>query len=204
MHIRASVLALSLALGVGVVCYSAGVGAAPVRAAQPSAVAVINVVKLIEGLEEYKALNTALSDQRKESQKKLDAMEADLKKIGDELEVLGNGDRNRRRQLAAQGIELQGAYQGAGQGLQRWLDLGQGDIAKTLYDKALIAVERVATREGYDIVLFDDRPVTVPLDLTDREVNGIIRSKRVLFASARSEITDLVIAEMNNAYKAGK
>lgn len=202
-HTSTLALVLCTAFAACVVGYGSGLAAAPARAPQPSAVALVNIVKLVESLDEYRAANMELGQRKDERQAQLNARGKEIEKVQEELDILPPENIARRRELVAQGIQLQAAYDAAGQALQRIMDLEQGDIAKRLYDKALTSIDRVAKREGYDLVLFDDRPVAIPDNLTDREVNGIIRSKRILFASERSEITGLVVAEMNNQYKAG-
>jgi Skp family chaperone for outer membrane proteins len=73
-----------------------------------------------------------------------------------------------------------------------------------LWDKVTAAVAEVATQKGYDLVLADSRE-EIPDDIdrvTGEQLQALIHTRNVLFASAQTDITQDVIASMDAKYKA--
>ena len=65
------------------------------------------------------------------------------------------------------------------------------------------AVAALAKKDGFDLILLDDRSINVPDDASYAEVNNTILNKRVLFASDTIDLTQRLITMMNNDFSAG-
>jgi hypothetical protein len=88
---------------------------------------------------------------------------------------------------------------------QHQLNVMKGDTFHILYDKSLAAIDTFAKKEGFDLVLVDDRAIVMPPmgSSTEREVNGLANTREVLFARDGLDVTDRLISWMNTAYAAG-
>ena len=116
--------------------------------------------------------------------------------------MIPKDDKAKRIERLAQRVELEATYEARGKAYQRMIDLDHGDILNDLYPKAVAAVQAYAAKEGYDVVLLDDRPMQLPDSGSVKEYNEVIQKKRVLFAKDGTDITDQLITVMNNEYAA--
>ena len=77
-------------------------------------------------------------------------------------------------------------------------------IIRELYAKVNKTIEEFAKREGYSMVLLDDRGIELTQQMTSNEVNQVILSKRILFADGSLDLTERIATVMNNEYGAAK
>jgi Skp family chaperone for outer membrane proteins len=176
-------------------------------AATPTSVAVVDMQKAINGLDELKARNEA-------NQKKADARVAELTKIRDEITKqgkeleksaemapAGNSDIiNKRAELMVRAQTLD-AQANAYKQLTR---LDAGDVLRDMHGKVLAGIDAIAKREGIDIVIADDRALELPNPGTDEDVGRAINSRRLLYATPTVDLTQRVLTQVNNDYNAGK
>lgn len=74
---------------------------------------------------------------------------------------------------------------------------------KHLFEQIEAAVTEVAERDGFDLVVADQRP-ELPQNLDEvnfDQLRGLINSRNVLYASAKADISDRVIALLDAKYK---
>jgi Skp family chaperone for outer membrane proteins len=174
--------------------------------ASPSAVAIVDLAQISAALAEAKALHDRLKLQADASQKDLDTLKADLKKAGDDLDLLKDkkGTPEYLRAFVKR-YEIESNLKARGELAQRLLDISEGENMRTLYEKILKAVDQIGKDQGYDLILWDDRAIKAPEGTrTGAEIWSAIRDRRILFASDRVNITEQVITMMDNEYKAGK
>ncbi|HAW96156.1 MAG: hypothetical protein CMJ29_10650 [Phycisphaerae bacterium] len=169
-------------------------------AAEKSAVAVVNLEKTFNGLEEWVAveamlmdMGAKLEDEAARRREEVEGLLADTEDypVGSEKYK----DAERRYEMAA--LEFQ-AYVAMHQG--RRMEYNDTQI-RSIYEKIKDAANTMADERGLDLILVDDSVVPIPEDTQD--ILAQISSRRVLFAREQLDITNALIAEMNTAYRAG-
>jgi Skp family chaperone for outer membrane proteins len=188
---------------IGIIGWRAGAESTGARLrAEPTSVAIVNVEKALNDLAELADLNTALKVRRDKRQQDLDALYDRIKGLDEELKLQPENATEKRRELRAQIFELTETGKARTNAYQSLINIEKGEIIRPLYTKLVAGVGEVAAKEGYDLVLFDNRALEVPLD-TQAVINEVIQQKSILYADERLDITDQVIVLMNNKYKAG-
>lgn len=193
-------IALTLA---GWSAYRAGASSAspPPPPPAPAVIGLVDMEALMKGLTEVKARNADLQSINDKRQKELDAFAEKLKKIKADLDSLKDGTKERRDKFA-EGLEAEAQYKGKGQILGRLSELDEGETVSGIYTKALATIAKVAAKDGYSMVLLDDRKLELPKFASGKEMSSAILNKRILFAAPSLDITDRIILEMNNEYAA--
>jgi Skp family chaperone for outer membrane proteins len=187
---------------VAMVGWRAGAGSTEYRAiAAPSAVALVDVERALNELDELTALNEALGVRVKDRQDDLDTLLALIQGLQADLKELPDNSTEKRRTIRAQLFEKTETANARAKAYQSLINIEKGEIIRPLYLKLLDAVGEVSGKEGYDLVLFDNRQMQVPQDVQG-VINDAIQSKSILFASDSLDITDQIIVLMNNKYKA--
>ncbi len=196
---------LLCAIAAAIFAVSRARSAAPgVAGAPPTAVAVVNMERLFDSLNELKVRNQSLdaegqayTAQMKELDAKVKSLEADLK------EKIPATERQKRAEKSAELAEARGI-------LKVRMDLAQGimerksnDVIRDMYDKTSKAIKDFAEREGFDLVLLDDRSLDLPEGGTSVNLNKAILDKRILFAKPALDVTDRLISQMNAEYTSG-
>ena len=188
---------------IGFVSWRAGAAASNTAAmAEPTSIALVDVEKALNKLTELEDLNKKLADRVAVRQKNLDSLRTQIDDLNGKLDLLADNDEENRRELRAQIYELSETATARTKVYQSLINIEKGEIIRPLYAKLRDAVKETAQRQGYDIVLFDDRTISVPAD-TDAKVNMAIQQKRILYADDSVDITDQIIMLMNNKYAAG-
>ena len=195
-----------LALFVGFAFWYQSAGAAP-RAWKPNAsIAVVDLSRIMDSLDEVKKLNDQLIQRGQERKAKVDGRRDDLIKKGKEIDALPKGPE--RIQALAELFEMEAGAKGMAEALDRIMDLDRGEVMRTIYNKINDSIAEMATTDQIDLVIFDDRSFVKMPDpkdpVSDKSMTGVIQSRRVLFASKDVDITDQLIAKMNADYKAGR
>ena len=168
--------------------------------ASKTAVAVVNLEKTFNGLEQWVAVEGTLmdmggklEDEAERRREVVEGLQADTEDypIGSEKYK----EAERRFEMAA--LEFQ-AYVAMHQG--RRMEYNDTQI-RSIYEKIKDAASKMADERGLDLILVDDSVVPIPPDSQD--ILSQISSRRVLFARDQMDITNALIAEMNAAYRAG-
>jgi Skp family chaperone for outer membrane proteins len=174
-----------------------------VVAPTPVTVGFVDLARLMNNLQELADRNELTKVRGKQLQDKLGEISTQIKQIDAELkDVIPKDDKAKRIERVAQKFELEATYEARAKSYQRLIDLDHGDILNDLYPKAVSAVQALAAKEGFDIVLLDDRPIGMPDTGTVKDYNDVIQRKRVLFAKDGMDITDQLVTIMNNEYTA--
>ncbi|HZW09673.1 MAG TPA: OmpH family outer membrane protein [Phycisphaerales bacterium] len=188
---------------VALVGWRAGAEATETRfAAQPTTVAVVDMMRALNELEELQVLNAPLVERGTERQADLDTLRKQMESLDAQLKALPESDLEGRRRLRAQLYELRETATARASVYQSLINIEKGEVIRPLYIKFVEAVKEVATKQGYDLVIFDDRAMEVPQG-TEADVNRAIERKRILYAADRLDITSEVVLLMNEKYKAG-
>ena len=201
IHSSAAVLAcLSVVAFVG---WRAGAESTESRMmAQPTTVGLVNVERALNELDELVALNQSLEARAIDRQEKVSALQKENEDLQAELELLPTNAKERQREIRARMFELNETIKARFNAYQTLIDIEKGEIIAPLYTKLLATVQEVAEKEGYELVLFDDRALQIPNGVQS-VINEAIQRKSVLYAGDRLDITDQVVLMMNNKYQAG-
>ncbi len=178
------------------------IGAAALRpGAAPATVAIVDVFRLIDGLQEAKDLKAQLDERFKAVQKQFDQTRIKLEAMEADYIAMKADDPLRRDKF----FELRKAREFAkaeAESVEAVFNLEGGDAMSSLYDRVLDAVRRLAARDGYDLVLLDDRSRKLPEQGNDSQMRAGIYGRKILYAAEPLDITPTVIAMMNTDYAA--
>lgn len=175
---------------------SFGQGSAQLR------IAVANPSRIFSEMQETKDLKEDLESERV----RLTSMEKEKR---EELQKIQN-QRNQLKADTPQWDELNNKLMDAALEFQLWgqqtkarAERNQKRQMKQLFDHIEKAIEEVAQRDGYDMVLADQRP-ELPENLDQinfDQLRALINSRNVLYSSPKTDISDAVIATLDAKYK---
>ncbi len=199
----------SLALAAAVCCLVAS-GALVWRAeavavrqpTQPTAVATVNPIKVLEGLEERNAREEQLTREIKTREAQLQQVVDRIKALQADLEMMKR-DAPGYLDKRAEFVQLNSQLKSSAQIQQQVLSVLRGEILRDMYVKIAAASKTIAERQGYDAVFLDDSVFQLPEEANDRDIERLILSRTFVYRSEAVDISDQVIALMNNDYRAG-
>ena len=173
-------------------------GAQTAPAAQPTVVAVCDVVRVFNHYERASSLSTELEQRRQtlqaENQQRVQAMD----NLRAELQNLQEGSEaynSRTEELWKMSLEQEG-WENTQKGmLGHW----HHQTTQNMYDDIIAMIGAVAGESGIDIVLFEQKE-EVPTENTTELVAQIARRK-VLYNTPRVDITDQVLDRLNEAWR---
>lgn len=207
--LRLSRHALGLVLGAALLttlAWQAGANAAR-PPANPTAVAVVNLPKVLQSLDERTVRQDAMSKATESRQKQLDELTKRIEALTLELDPKEGGTIKpgtaEYRDKLIQLRELQVTLDARFKLLEQVLSFERGTIMRELYVKIDSAVTRIANRDGYDVVLLDDTDFKLPNEASQDDMNRAILSRSVLYRHNSIDITDQVVQLLNNEFKAG-
>ncbi len=172
-------------------------------AAAPTAVAVVDMQAAINKSAEIKAKNEALKTRADARMAELDKAKKELENLVESTKVLGVGSPEEVK-ARAEAIVKRATLEAQFQAYKQLTEIESGDILVDIHAKVIAAVDAIAKREGYQLVLADDRAIVPPKGRPVEEVGSAINQRRVLFADPSLDITERVLTLMNNEYEAGK
>ncbi|MEC9373135.1 MAG: OmpH family outer membrane protein [Planctomycetota bacterium] len=170
-------------------------GANNVMAPQPTAVAVVNVEKVINNLDEREALQQALADYIDGRRSRLEERQKEVQDARARLEVLPPGNDRKDQQETVSRLQM--LLEAEGQFADRQVDFRRGEIFGTLFEKIRGVVDEIAKEQGYGVVLSNDSVVAIQF-AGEAAVTRQIASLKVLYASESIDISDEVIRRMNS------
>jgi len=180
----------------------AGTAAAPPA---PVSMAMVDIPKLFNNLQENADRNDLVIVKGKGYENELKGLAAQITQKDNELKtVIPPSDKRRILKANAEIYELETTIEARKKIYQRTLDLDKGEISNEVYPKVTDAIKRFAAREGFDLILFDDRSTPLPEIGTFRDYNEQIVRKRILFAKDGLDVTEQILTMMNNEYAAVK
>jgi Skp family chaperone for outer membrane proteins len=177
--------------------------------APPTAVAVVDMNRLKTSLDEFKQIESKISDLMAPNDQLVKAMGDELKEKRERLET-ERETMGERELLALQADVAR---------LQLNIQAQQREIMPAMFDavalpeiatlnqKIIDAVQRVAERDGWDIIMIDPR-AQPQLQLNTApnlgELNTRMRARLFLYVNQNTaDITDEVLTLMNNDFNAG-
>lgn len=169
-------------------------------------VAVVDLTRVMDSLDEVKKLNEQLMQRGQERKAKVDARKDALNKKSKEIDAIPKGQE--RVNELAELYEMEAAAKGMAEALDRIMDLDRGEVMRSIYVKINDTIAELAGSDGIDLVIFDERSFVKLPDPTqpvsDKVMTSLVQSRRVLFAGKDVDITNDLITKMNADFKAGR
>ncbi len=173
--------------------------ASAVKMASPSAVAVVDLAELLEGLDERKFLEEDLNSEIADRQTELDTIVKTIERMREDIKMLKPDDQQtmqRIRELRIKEVEARALNQF----VQEQLSLEKGQMLATLYNKVQGAADKILTQDGWDVILIDDSGLKLPEMAQEAQMLQLILNRRVLASDDRVDITADVQTLMNNEF----
>ena len=177
-------------------------GGATVYAAPDTSIAVVELARLLDGLDERQDLEERLRESIEERRQNLQELSNDLSQARDALEIERRGTPAFREKLR-EILELEAQARVRRESLEQIISVDKGTTLIDLFRKIQDAAEDIADRNGYDAVLIDDTGMELPQQPTEQVALQTILNRRVLYASGQIDITDEVRTLMNNESQSG-
>lgn len=211
-RVSQSPLAAAVLIGLSIIAASAVSGLATsspkVMAPAPVSIATVDMQRLMQNLDELKARNEAARPKTQAMQSQLDELRSRHEEIKSDLkDKIPASDVKARQIKMGELFEIETLLEARLKVFRRLVDLDNGDIIKDMYAKAQSTISAFAEREGYDLIMLDDRGIDMPspdVRVPIQEVSERISNKRVLFARGSVDVTDRLIQIMNTEFRAGR
>lgn len=169
--------------------------------AQPTAIAVVDIVDIINGLTEREVLEAQLNTRMENRQSQLDEVVEELRVLEADIQMLTRGTDEHREKLQEY-LEKRAVLDARRKALSEIVSIDMGNVMAGLYVKVEIAIKDISEREGFDIVLLDDSAFPIPENAPDPDVYRAIITKSVVYRHDSIDITQQVITLMNNEFSA--
>jgi len=197
-----------LALGVAAITIIGLAGWRSVPAPTPTVVAIVDITRVVDpkALKEVVDRNAEVEARQKQYEGEIDKMDKEitsLKEVLEKGEVYQPGTQE-YRQKVLEFEEKRILRKARHDAYDLFLAQMSGEIMAQMYDKVLAAVDAIARKDAYDLVLVDDRSIVPSEKGTMQQVTAAIQARRILWAAERIDITQQVIDKMNADYAAGK
>lgn len=166
---------------------------------RPSSIAVVDVEKAMNALEEMTQLEADLKSEFEQIKQEHETRRNKLKQMQEDLELLQEGtdafmQKAEELQLSAMQLDSWWKYKQARMSSERVLQIGN------MYRKMLNAIGKIASETGYDMVLFKEKNATFK-NLKPEALSAYVSLRKVLWVRNDLDITDQVVLRMNNEWK---
>ena len=168
----------------------------------PTRVGTINLDKVYASIDRYAALQASFKTAAEELDGRVKAAEARVKELEAELDSFQPGSDAQAaaiQKLQAAVAEYRAIEQFAS--AKREVELARA--FRETYVAIKDASRRLAERDGYDYVMLDDSVVELDPTNAARTVQQIA-ARKFIYASPKSDVTEALIALMNEDWKASK
>ena len=187
----------------------ASANAQPASTARQLTIATVELQKLMDGLKELEVANGALKARVDTYQTQMKNFEDRMKAIDEELKnTIPKDNTKLRAEKSAEMFEIKTLMDARRDTFRKLLDLEQGDVIKSIYEKVLVSCDTFAKREGYDVILLNDTVLGFQGDNAGKrmgiaDVTQVIRSRKLVYVNPSVDVTDRIVTIMNNELEAG-
>ena len=191
----ATIAALAAALMTTVLV---GTGVADRFMADATAVAVVDVERVFNELKEREAIEADLQGRAEQLKQQEQERAAEINRLRADLDILVPGNPNyesKLEELERKALEFQAWRQFHNQKLNR----ERGTEIEMLYRKMLDSIGRVASQQGFDLVLFKEKPADFR-NAKPEALPTLIQVRKVLWSKDALDLTDQTIVSMNNDF----
>lgn len=192
---------LPLSLVMALVTFSAvlGAGAQTLTTARPTKVAVVDVLKIFNGLQEKAQIEADMRTKSEQLQKEEQTRRQELQDLQNDLKILAPDTQaytQKTEQIKSKVIELRVWSEIQADGLKSESSLQLAG----LYRKMVQSIGKVAKENGYDLALYKEQQPDFE-NVKAEAINQLIQLRKLLWSADDLDITDQVITRMNNEYK---
>ena len=176
----------------------AGANASYMLAGRPTATGVVDVQMVFESLKEKMQIEADLKSQLEQLNLQEQEQKQELQELKSDLDILAPDSpayNEKQNQLEQKAIELQTWRTFQTQKLNR----ERGLQIERLYRKLIEAVGNVAQQNGFDLIMFKEKPVDFR-GAKPEALNTLIQVRKVLWAAQDLDLTDQVTQLMNNQF----
>lgn len=188
------------AIAVLVAAFAWQAGANSARPPAPAtSIATVDISEIINQLKEREVREADL-------EKNMIARQAQLEEVADKIRILeadlqdGTPGTDVYKDKLRQHMEIKAVFNARGEALNSIVSIDRGIVMREMYNKVSDAISRIADREGYDIVLFDDSLFEVPQGSPFPDVFRSIVTKSIIYRHENVNITDQVVNLMNSEF----
>lgn len=162
--------------------------------AAKTAVAVVNVAELIAKCQKNQDFQAEVQKRQVTLRQEQKARETKINQLRGDLDLVGNdAERQKKiREITKAAYEFQAWQQIEQQNLLR----DQRTALIELYGEIDQAVAMIASREGYDLVIFDT-PSPDFDNLNPEQLVQVIGNRRVVYRSEKINLTPIVLEKLN-------
>lgn len=196
---RAILAVAAIALVIG--AWKAGANNAMLAPDKPPVIALVNLERVLQNLEELDARGEELDAFRNERVQRLEEINRNLQDATTRLEILAQGTPDYARQ-EEQVAMLQMTLRFQSEVAQERIDRRKGELHTQMFNKVLDAVNRMAKQRNIDLVLSHDGEISIAPG-GEAQVTRQIAMRRILYAGNAIEVSDEVLQLMNNEWRAG-
>lgn len=176
----------------------AGAKAGHMLAAQPTKVAIIDVVKVRNGLEEAKQVAAEIEDELRKAETEQKGRIEEIEALREDLGILApdtDAYQEKQQQLLLRSVEAKAWQEVA----KAQLNAEHAIQLEALYRKIVKASQDIATVHGHDMVIAKERNINFK-NAKPQEIDAIIALRKILWSRDDMDITELVIQKMNNDF----
>lgn len=170
--------------------------------AAAGAVAVVDLERVINNLDERVARENELKSFIAQRRSVIEQKQQRLKQLEDELGLLPEGAQARQAK-AEEVVRARIDVESEQRILEQLLQVKRGEVFKILFEHVLDGVQRLAQARGYRLVLSNDANAALQSG-TDQQLQIQMVSRRVLFADSALDISDDLVQMLNNEWAAGQ
>jgi Skp family chaperone for outer membrane proteins len=167
--------------------------------AHPTRVAVVDVEKVFNALEEKTSIEAGLQGNADKLKQDGQRRQGELKQMEEDLGILAPGSdayTKKQEELLIKAAELRAWGEVMNKKLQQERGLQIGSV----YRKMLEAIGRIAKQGGYDLVLFKEKEANFAT-ASPETLSTLIQVRKVLYSADDMDLTDRVIQVMNNEFR---
>ena len=166
---------------------------------RPTAIAVVDVQKVLNNLAEKNSIEADITRRTEQLQRETNDRAKEIRELEQDLSILGPSSEafrqtDEKRQEKTISLEVWQRLK------VQELEREKAIQTELLYRKVGQAVERLAQKQGYDLVLYKDETEPVR-GKTQQQVGVIINMRKVLYASPELDVTDQITQTLNNEFK---
>ena len=160
----------------------------------PAKIAVVSIEKVFEGNEKHHKWQQSMEARQVQIQAELQQMLKEIESIKSQMDTrkLGSSDYLK---LAQEGMEKRAVLEAKDKFYEQEVTIKIKQWTEELYKEVIAATNKVATEKGLDLVLarenFDSATATTA------DLMTMIRTNKVLFHANEMDITDDVLAALN-------
>ena len=176
----------------------AGAGAANMLAAQPTKIAIVDVIKVRNGLNEAKVISAEIEAKLQKYEQEHKGRLEEIESLREDLSILTPDSEafdEKQRQLLAKTVEA-----------KTWQEVAKVEIThehtiqlESLFRQIVQASTDIATLHGYDMVLSQEREINFR-NAKPKEIDALISLRKILWSRDEMDVTEQVIQKMNNDF----